>query len=178
MKELNEYHVAGGFDEQHCALVTGNKELVNTLAQQIFKVHFTESIQGEITDELGFDPQQIRKQHDPLFRKDVLRAYNYQCTICGFSVRHDDITVALGAACIKWRQYGGSYEIPNGLALCIVCHKAFDRGSIGLDENMWVLVSNAVDGGGIVERLLWDSDGRTTALPQMRKDYPYEAFVE
>ncbi len=25
VKELNEYHVAGGFDEQHYALVTGNK---------------------------------------------------------------------------------------------------------------------------------------------------------
>ncbi len=69
MKELNEYHVAGGFDEQHYALVTGNKKLINTLAQQILEAHFTESIQEEIADELGFDLQQIRKQRDPLFRK-------------------------------------------------------------------------------------------------------------
>ncbi len=53
MKELNEYHVAGGFDEQHYALVTGNKKLINTLAQQILEAHFTESIQEEIADELG-----------------------------------------------------------------------------------------------------------------------------
>lgn len=78
MKELNEYHVAGGFDEQHYALVTGNKKLINTLAQQILEAHFTESIQEEIADELGFDLQQIRKQRDPLFRKNVLRAYNYR----------------------------------------------------------------------------------------------------
>ena len=95
MKELNEYHVAGGFDEQHYALVTGNKKLINTLAQQILEAHFTESIQEEIADELGFDLQQIRKQRDPLFRKNVLRAYNYQCAICGFNMRHDDTTVAL-----------------------------------------------------------------------------------
>lgn len=44
VKELNEYHVAGGFDEQHYALVTGNKKLINTLAQQILEAHFTESI--------------------------------------------------------------------------------------------------------------------------------------
>lgn len=37
VKELTEYHVAGGFDEQHYALVTGNKKLINTLAQQILK---------------------------------------------------------------------------------------------------------------------------------------------
>ena len=78
VKELTEYHVAGGFDEQHYALVTGNKKLINTLAQQILEAHFTESIQEEIADELGFDLQQIRKQRDPLFRKNVLRAYNYR----------------------------------------------------------------------------------------------------
>ncbi|WP_411908372.1 phosphorothioated DNA-binding restriction endonuclease, partial [Escherichia coli] len=65
VKELTEYHVAGGFDEQHYALVTGNKKLINTLAQQILEAHFTESIQEEIADELGFDLQQIRKQRDP-----------------------------------------------------------------------------------------------------------------
>ncbi|EKT6180559.1 HNH endonuclease, partial [Escherichia coli] len=178
VKELNEYHVAGGFDEQHYALVTGNKKLINTLAQQILEAHFTESIQEEIADELGFDLQQIRKQRDPLFRKNVLRAYNYQCAICGFNMRHDDTTVALEAAHIKWKQHGGPCEIPNGLALCAIHHKAFDKGSIGLDENMWVLVSDAVNGGGIVERLFWDFDGKTIALPQVRKNYPYEGFVE
>ncbi len=99
-KELTEYHVAGGFDEQHYA----------TLAQQILEAHFTESIQEEIADELGFDLQQIRKQRDPLFRKNVLRAYNYQCAICGFNMRHDDTTVALEAAHIKCalhREYSG-----------------------------------------------------------------------
>ncbi|MFI2777482.1 hypothetical protein ACH5UN_23455, partial [Escherichia coli] len=49
---------------------------------------------------------------------------------------------------------------------------------LGLDENMRVLVSDAVNGGGIVERLFWDFDGKTIALPQVRKNYPYEVFVE
>ncbi len=34
---------------------------------------------------------------------------------------------------------------------------------------MRVLVSDAVNGGGIVERLFWDFDGKTIALPQVRK---------
>lgn len=87
-------------------------------------------------------------------------------------MRHDDTTVALEAAHIKWKQHGGPCEIPNGLALCAIHHKAFDKGSIGLDENMRVLVSDAVNGGGIVERLFWDFDGKTIALPQVRKNYP------
>ncbi len=63
------------------------------------------------------------------------------------SARHDNASVGLEAAHIKWKQFGGPCEIPNGLALCAIHHKAFDKGSIGLDESMRVLVSEAVNGG-------------------------------
>ena len=72
-KELETYHVAGGFDEEHFALLSKNKRLINTLAHQILQAHFPESIQEEIADEMGFDIQQIRKERDPLFRQQVLR---------------------------------------------------------------------------------------------------------
>ncbi|MFW8412603.1 HNH endonuclease, partial [Klebsiella pneumoniae] len=98
----------------------------------------------------GFDLLQIRKERDPHFRQQVLRAYNYECAICGFNMRHDNTSVALEAAHIKWKHHGGPCEIPNGLALCAIHHKAFDKGSIGLDEDMRIQVSPAVNGGGIV----------------------------
>ncbi|HHN7304377.1 TPA: HNH endonuclease, partial [Escherichia coli] len=69
-------------------------------------------------------------------------------------------------------------EIPNGLALCAIHHKAFDKGTIGLDENMRVLVLDAVNGGEIIERSFWDFDGKIIALPQVRKNYPFEGVVE
>ncbi|VFS44689.1 Uncharacterised protein [Enterobacter cancerogenus] len=139
VRELLEHKVAGGFDEEHYALLSKNKKLIGSLAQQILEAHFPESIQEEIADEMGFDIQQIRKVRDPLFRQQVLRAYNYECAICGFNMRHDNTSVALEAAHIKWKQFGGPCEIPNGLALCAIHHKAFDKGSIGLDESMRVL---------------------------------------
>ena len=69
-------------------------------------------------------------------------------------------------------------EIPNGLALCAIHHKAFDKGSIGLDENMRLLVSEAVNGNGIVGRLFWDFAGKQIALPMVKGIYPREGFVE
>ncbi|MDN8601369.1 HNH endonuclease [Citrobacter sp. S2-9] len=176
--ELLKHSVAGGFDEQHYILLTKSKTLINSLAQQILEAHFPESIQEELADEMGFNIQQIRRQRDPLFRQQVLRAYNYQCAICGFNMRHDNTSVALEAAHIKWKQHGGPCEIPNGLALCAIHHKAFDKGSIGLDENMRVQVSAAVNGSGIVGRLFWDFDQKPIALPQIRENYPQEGFVE
>ncbi|WP_353654579.1 phosphorothioated DNA-binding restriction endonuclease [Citrobacter sp. Cf077] len=111
-------------------------------------------------------------------RQQVLRAYNYECAICGFNMRHDSTSVALEAAHIKWKQHGGPCEISNGLALCAIHHKAFDKGSIGLDESMRVQVSPAVNGSGMVGRLFWDFDGKEIALPMMRENYPQEGFVE
>lgn len=176
--ELVKHSVAGGFDEQHYALLSKNKNLIGSLAQQIMEAHFPESIQEEIAVEMGFDIRQIRKVRDPQFRQQVLRAYNYQCAICGFNMRHDNSSVALEAAHIKWKQHGGPCEVPNGLALCAIHHKAFDKGSIGLDEEMRVLVSPAVNGTGIVRSLFWDFIGKKIALPIGKGDYPKEGFVK
>ncbi|BBP36477.1 endonuclease [Escherichia coli] len=152
-RELIEYNVAGGFDADNFALVAKNHRLIDTLAQQLLEAHFPASIQEEIADEMGFDIRTSLRQRDPKFRQMVLRAYNYQCAICGFNMRHDNAPIALEAAHIRWKQHHGPCEVPNGLALCAIHHKAFDRGSIGLDENMRVVVSGAVNGGGVVQRL-------------------------
>lgn len=95
-------------------------------------------------------------------------------------MRHDNTSVALEAAHIKWKQFGGPCEIPNGLALCAIHHKAFDKGSIGLDDSLRVLVSEAVNGNGngIVGRLFWDFAGKQIALPMVKGNYPGEGFVE
>ncbi|EQB4815810.1 TPA: phosphorothioated DNA-binding restriction endonuclease [Citrobacter amalonaticus] len=176
--ELVEFNIAGGFDKQHYDHLIKSKKLINSLARQILEAHFTESIQEELADELGFELQLLRKQRDPLFRQQVLRAYNYECAICGYNMRHDNTSVALEAAHIKWKQYGGPCEIPNGLALCAIHHKAFDKGSIGLDENMRVQVSEAVNGSGIVGRLFWDFQGKIISLPQVKAYYPQDEFVD
>ena len=174
--ELVEFNVAGGFDKQHYDHLIKSKKLINSLARQILEAHFTESIQEELADELGFELQLLRKQRDPLFRQQVLRAYNYECAICGYNMRHDNTSVALEAAHIKWKQYGGPCEIPNGLALCAIHHKAFDKGSIGLDESMRVQVSEAVNGSGIVGRLFWDFQGKIISLPQVKAYCPQDEF--
>lgn len=176
--ELVEFNVAGGFDKQHYDQLIKSKKLINSLARQILEAHFTESIQEELADELGFELQLLRKQRDPLFRQQVLRAYNYECAICGYNMRHDNTSVALEAAHIKWKQYGGPCEIPNGLALCAIHHKAFDKGSIGLDESMRAQVSEAVNGSGIVGRLFWDFQGKIISLPQVKAYYPQDEFVD
>ena len=177
-RELIEHHVAGGFDAENFALITKKPALIDTLAHQILEAHFPASIQDDIADEMGFNLQHSLRQRDPAFRQKVLRAYNYQCAICGFNMRHDNAPIALEAAHIRWKQHRGPCDVPNGLALCAIHHKAFDRGSIGLDENMRVVISDAVNGSGIVQRLFWDFAGKAIALPSVKANYPGEPFVD
>ncbi len=94
-RELIEYNVAGGFDAVNFALVTKKRKLIDALAQQILEAHFPTSIQEDIADEMGFDIRTSLRQRDPKFRRAVLRAYNYQCAVCGFNMRHDNAPIAL-----------------------------------------------------------------------------------
>lgn len=176
--ELIVNRVAGGFDDEYFKLLQKHPSYINKLAHQILSEHFPESMQEIIADEMGFDFTELRKARDPKFRQLVLRAYNYQCAICGFNLRHDNTPVGIEAAHIKWKQYGGPCEVNNGLALCSLHHKAFDMGSIGLDEEMRVLVSEGVNGNGMVQMLLRDFAGKKLMEPVNKEYMPDVGFVK
>jgi len=63
-------------------------------------------------------------------------------------VRHLNVwmTFCLEAAHIRWHQAGGPDEVTNGLALCVIQHRALDRGVIGPDEERRLLVSAKLAG--------------------------------
>jgi putative restriction endonuclease len=177
-RELIENGVAGGFDQESYLLLLKKPDLINKLAQQILSEHFPESVQELIANRLDFSLQDVRKTRDPHFRQTILRAYNYQCAVCGYNLRHDSTPVGLEAAHIKWKQYGGPCTVTNGLALCSLHHSAFDMGAIGIDDSMKLLVSEGVNGSQMVERLFWDFAGEQLLLPKQKEHYPLEQFIE
>lgn len=79
------------------------------------------------------DKWSYAKRRDRLeqFRRTVLRRQNHTCAICGTRIR-DLLDVA------HVSEYSTDAENranpANGVCLCVYCHRAFDRGLIGLDE--------------------------------------------
>ena len=72
------------------------KELKTLLCQ-----NFPDSLHDDILLAVGVDlpaDDQTRRIRDPQFRKRVLRAYEYRCAVCGFSVRLGERIVALDAS--------------------------------------------------------------------------------
>jgi putative restriction endonuclease len=74
-------------------------------------------------------------------RELVLAAYEYQCAFCGYDGRIGAVPVGLEAAHVRWWAFDGPDDIDNGLCLCSLHHKLFDKGVLGIGEGHRILVS-------------------------------------
>ena len=126
-----------------------DRDLLQRVVGEILDENFPPSMHEDILEEVGLDlehPVALPKR-DPDFRGRVLTAYESRCAICGFDVRVGDKLVGLEAAHIKWHQAGGPSSEENGLALCCIHHKLFDRGAITVTDDYLILASQSVSGG-------------------------------
>ncbi len=177
--ELIKHQVTGGFSDEIYELLQNDTQLAIELLETILSESFPESIVPEITAQLGleFTFKQVQKR-DPNFRREVLNAYNGKCAICGFDARINDDLFALEAAHIKWKQFNGPCGVNNGLALCVIHHKALDKGVIGFNSDFDLILSSSLNGGEMVERFFFEYSGKKLILPRQSKYYPSVSFLE
>ena len=64
------------------------------------------------------------------FAEEVLRAYAYQCAMCGFDGALGRYPVGIEAAHVRRHSQEGPDEISNALALCALHHALFDLGVV------------------------------------------------
>jgi putative restriction endonuclease len=76
------------------------------------------------------------------FAEEVLRAYAYQCAMCGFDGALGHYPVGIEAAHVRWHSQKGPDEITNALALCALHHTLFDLGVLGITEERQICVSS------------------------------------
>jgi putative restriction endonuclease len=76
------------------------------------------------------------------FAEEVLRAYAYQCAMCGFDGALGHYPVAVEAAHVRWHSQQGPDEMANALALCALHHALFDLGVLGITEDRRIRVSS------------------------------------
>jgi putative restriction endonuclease len=174
---LLENKVSGGFNHQVYSLLIENHNLVQEIAEIILNDHFPETIHEDILRQVGLDLEyKGKRQRDPKFRERILRAYEYSCAICGFNVRLGNNLVGVEAAHIKWYQAGGPDHEENGIALCSIHHKLFDRGVFTLTESKELLVAEAAHGTNGFNEWLMSFHGkqiRTPIHPQYQPKHSY-----
>ena len=187
-RQLVDHAAAGGFQEADQRMLLADPELVEQATRRLLDKHFPPSWHDAIRDAVGLArpvEQELQPKvpttRDPGFRHAVLRAYERRCVVCGFDVRLDDHLVGLEAAHIRWHSHGGPDEVRNGLALCILHHRTFDRGAIGLERaarGFRLVVSDEVNGQSPAFRQLLDCHGKPIRKPQRARQTPNPDFVD
>ncbi len=82
-----------------------------------------------------------RAVRDRNFRKNVLRAYGERCAITGLRLINGGGRAEVEAAHIRPVEHDGPDIVSNGLALSGTAHWMFDRGLVGLADDLTILVS-------------------------------------
>lgn len=150
---LHEHHATGGFSQHAYDLLKADPPLAQQLVARLLQAHFPPSMHEAILDAVGMPTVPlvaVREARDPAFRAAIIRIYEHRCAICGFDGRLGFSDVALDAAHVMWRAAGGPDREDNGLALCALHHRLFDRGALSVGRDHRILVSQHVHGGAMV----------------------------
>ena len=178
--DLIRYDVSGGFTEDIAHQLQNDSALAFEIVQIMLDAHFPASIHEDILQAAGIDltlQSPDRHRRNPNFRANILKAYEYRCAVCGFDVKLRNQPVALEAAHIKWHQAGGPDLEVNGLALCSLHHKLFDRGAFALSKHLEILVSDDAYGSAGFQEWLMRFHGQKLNFPQRQTYYPSENFT-
>ncbi|MGW4563918.1 phosphorothioated DNA-binding restriction endonuclease [Streptomyces sp. NPDC004561] len=134
--------------------------LLGRLARLLLDLHFPPSLHGELCEALGLELEPLetarlssaRRQRDRRMRESVLTAYEYRCAFCGYDGRIGAVPVGLEAAHVRWWAFGGPDDVDNGLCLCSLHHKLFDKGVLGVGDGHRILVSQQFVGHSAAAR--------------------------
>jgi putative restriction endonuclease len=177
--QLLQHNAHGGFPETIYKLLKKDPSLFSNVVQKLLEDNFPPSIHEDILQAVGIDLSAgitTIKRRDPDFRNRVLRAYENRCAICGFDIRMDHTPICLEAAHIKWHTAGGPDVEKNGLALCTLHHKLFDRGAFTFSENMKILVSDRANGSEAFNKWLLNYHGQRLTTPNRTIYQPSMSF--
>jgi putative restriction endonuclease len=175
VRPLVEHEVVGRFESSLEEALRAEPDLVLTAARGLVSSHFPDTVAPDVLAAVGLDPDTVLRTADTLpdpeatsqerrrrrdWRLEVLQAWDDQCAFCGYDGRLNGIPTGVEAAHVRWFAFGGPETLDNGLALCMLHHKLFDRGALGLDDELRVQVSRAFTARTDAGRAVYDLHGR------------------
>ena len=112
-----------------------------------------------------------------VFRKRVIRAYQFQCAFCG--LRHTELLDA--SHIVPAREPEGIPTVNNGMALCKLHHAAFDEFLMGVRPDYRIEVRPDIlheEDGPTLEHAIQSLHGKCIRLPIETEKWPSKCFLE
>jgi len=141
-------------------------------ARALVEAEFPPSIAGDVLTAVGLDPDQVYGQSEATNTQDfvapsgrrrssgwpaqILEAWDRQCAFCGYDGQLGSGAVGLEAAHVRWFNFDGPDALNNGLALCALHHKLFDRGALGLTDDYRIRISSSFTARSQAGRRIYD----------------------
>jgi putative restriction endonuclease len=106
------------------------------------------------------------------FRRIVVKSYDHRCALCGVRIITPEGRSAVDAAhIIPWSENHND-NIGNGMALCKLCHWAFDEGLMSVSQSFTVLLSGQLGSHPNAAGLLGTLSGRGIVGPTDQALWP------
>lgn len=174
---LRDQAARGRLTEDLVTALRRDPRLLSQLGRAILDANFEPSLHEDICAVAGLDLDavevagaQLPRRRDPAFREQVMVAYEYQCAFCGYDGWLSGTAVGLDAAHVRWWAFEGPDDVTNGICLCALHHKLFDKGALGITGDRRVTVSAHYVGRGPAAR------DQVHALAGRRIGEPQRAF--
>lgn len=178
-KVLKELNVHGGFTDQILDLFENEPSIIQEVAGALLERNFPKTYHDELLAKVGLDiGVRIYRKRDSTFRRKVLEAYEEQCAVCGFQAKVNDSVVGVEAAHIKWHQAYGPDTEENGLALCSLHHKLFDKGIFTVRPDRKIEVSQLAIGSGMFKEMVTDFHQKNIRTPSSHLYLPNKEFTD
>jgi len=114
---------------------------------------------------------------DQGFRRIVVSTYDHRCALCGVRIiTPEGHTVVDAAHIIPWSRSNND-DIRNGMALCKLCHWAFDEGMMGVTENYNVITSRQIAANPNVPGFLLTLTNRSIIGPPDHDLWPAQQYL-
>ena len=132
------------FKPEYLGLYLENLNLVHMITNPELKelVEKSDSLDkegedGQLKKDLNsFTITHARQKRDPNFRHKINEAYGYRCAMCGIQLELID-----AAHIIPFADDKGTDDVDNGVSLCVLHHRAYDRGFIYFDEELNIIIN-------------------------------------
>ncbi|WP_419753422.1 phosphorothioated DNA-binding restriction endonuclease [Geodermatophilus sp. CPCC 206100] len=146
-------------------------EVLDAVARSLVESHFPGTVAPDVLVSVGLDPDLLegrsignrspeQRRRSGAWPAAVIAAWDRQCAFCGFDGAAGGGVVGIEAAHVRWFKLGGPDDLDNGLALCSLHHKLFDRGMLGLDDDFAVVVSQRFSARTSQGRAVYDLNGQ------------------
>jgi putative restriction endonuclease len=175
----------------------------NALRQVLLESCFSEEAQAVLLEQaainaeaFSYNMELVKIAHEPLvkevldsekykpavrdqgFRRAVVTTYDHRCALCGVRIiTAEGHTVVDAAHIVPWSVRHND-DIRNGMALCKLCHWAFDEGMMGVSDNYNVITSRQIGADPNVPGFLLTLSGRGIIPPADRDLWPDPEYLK